>query len=175
MLCVLAFVLVNRAHSVSPVYGVSPSSSSRFQDTKLRKEVDLLEVRMSYSNEINPLYATPFMTRELKKGIYNRTRLKKRYNRNPTKENELSFKRLRNQCVALRNKAIKQHFKKTAEAGIVSNRAFWNLVKPFLSDIGGIAGNDISLVKNNRIVTENKELVEIFGDHYINIVEKSSG
>ena len=38
-----------------------------------------------------------------------------------------------------------------------------------------LAGNDISLVRNNRIVTEDKELVEIFHDHYINTVEKSSG
>ena len=43
----------------------------------------------------------------------------------------------------------------------------------FLSNKGCLAGNDISLVKNNRIVTEDKELVEIFNDHYMNIVEKS--
>ena len=38
-----------------------------------------------------------------------------------------------------------------------------------------MAGSDNSLVKNNAIVTEDKELTEIFNDHYINIVEKSSG
>ena len=74
----------------------------------------------------------------------------------------------------MRKKAIKQHFKKATEAGLVSNRVFWNLVKPLLSNKGGLAGSDISLVKNNRIVTEDRELVEIFNDHYINIVEKSS-
>ena len=119
--------------------------------------------------------SAPFMTRELKKGIYTRTRLKKRYNKNPTKENELNFKRQRNKCVALRKKAIKQHFKKATETGPVSNRDFWNLVKPFLSNKGGLAGNDISLVKNDKIVTEDRELAEIFNDHNINIVEKSSG
>ena len=112
---------------------------------------------------------------ELRKGIYTRTRLKKRYNRNPTKENEVVFKKQRNKCVALRKKAIKQHFKKATEAGLVSNRVFWNFGKPFLSNKGGLAGSDISLVKNNRIVTEDRELVEIFNDHYINIVEKPSG
>ena len=86
------------------------------------------------------------MTRELKKGIYTKTRLKKRFNRNPTKENELNFKRKIKKCIALRNKAIKQHFKKTTEAGIVSSRAFLKFVKPSLSNKGGLAGNDISLV-----------------------------
>ena len=75
----------------------------------------------------------------------------------------------------MREKAIKQHFKQATENGLVSNRAFWNLVKPFLSNKGGLGGSDISLVKNNAIVTEDKELTEIFNDHYINIVEKSSG
>ena len=44
-------------------------------------------------------------------------------------------------------------------------------MKPFLSNKGGMAGNNISLVKSNRIVTENKALVEIFNHHYINMVE----
>ena len=104
--------------------------------------------------------SAPFMTRELKKGIYSRTRLKKQFNKNPTKENELKFKKQRNKCVSLRKKAIKQHFKQATESGLVSNRAFWNPVKPFLSKKGGLAGSDISLVKNNEIVTEDKELTE---------------
>ena len=58
MLCVLAFGLVNRVHSVSPVYGGSPSSRSGFQYTRLGKAGEnLLEERIKHSNEINPLYA----------------------------------------------------------------------------------------------------------------------
>ena len=36
-------------------------------------------------------------------------------------------------------------------------------------------GNDITLVKEDIIITDDKELVEVFNDHYNNIVEKSSG
>ncbi len=72
--------------------------------------------------------------------------------------------------MCFKEKAIKQHFKRA-----ISNRAFLDLVKPFLSKKGCLAGNDISLIKNNEIVTDEKQLTEIFNDHYINIVEKSSG
>ena len=48
-------------------------------------------------------------------------------------------------------------------------------MKPFLSNKGNLTGNDISLVRSNRIVTEDKELVGIFNDHSNNIVEKSCG
>ena len=40
---------------------------------------------------------------------------------------------------------------------------------------GGLETSDIFLVHNNAIVTDEQQLTEIFNDHYINLVEKSSG
>ena len=57
----------------------------------------------------------------------------------------------------------------------MSNKEFWDLVKPFLSNKGGLTSSDISLVRNDTIVTDDQELTEIFNHHYVNIVEKSSG
>ena len=71
-------------------------------------------------------------------------------------------------------RAIKQHFKQARESGLLSNLAFWNLVKPVLSNKGGFAGSDISLIKNNVILTEARKSTEIFNDQYINIVDKPS-
>ena len=61
------------------------------------------------------------------------------------------------------------------ENGVMTNKDFWKLVKPFLTNKGGLSGNDILLVKDDKIITEDHELAETFNDHYINIVEKSSG
>ena len=36
-------------------------------------------------------------------------------------------------------------------------------------------GSDISLVIDDTVITDDQELTEIFNDHYVNIVEKSSG
>lgn len=72
-------------------------------------------------------------------------------------------------------KAIRDHFKNATSNGIISNQDFWKLVKPYLSNKGGLHGNDITLVKGDKIITNDKELAEVLNDHYINIVEKSSG
>ena len=48
-------------------------------------------------------------------------------------------------------------------------------MKPFLTNKGGLSRNDILLVKDDKIITEDRELAETFNVHYINIVEKSSG
>ena len=117
----------------------------------------------------------PFMNPELRKAMYTRARLKRRLNKRPSKQNEVAFKKQRNRCVTLRKKAIKNHFKRVTSNGLMSNKAFWDLVKPFLSNKGVLAGTDISLVKDDKIVTDDHDLCEIFNDYYINIVENTSG
>ena len=39
----------------------------------------------------------------------------------------------------------------------MSNKEFWNLVKPLLSNKGGLAENDIMLVTDDKIVTDELE------------------
>ncbi len=40
----------------------------------------------------------PFMNRDLRKGIYTRSRLQKKFKKHPSKENEIKFKKQRNKC-----------------------------------------------------------------------------
>ena len=74
-----------------------------------------------------------------------------------------------------REKQSKNHFKKATENGLLSNQAFWDLVKPFLSNKGALVGSDISIVKNDTIITDDQELSELFNEYYVNIVENTSG
>ena len=55
---------------------------------------------------------------------------------------------------------------------MVSNQDIWNLVKPFPSNKGGLHGTDITSVNEDKIITDDRELVKVFND--LNIVEKSS-
>ena len=64
----------------------------------------------------------PFMKKELRKVIYTRSRLRSRYFKNPTKENETSYKKQRNKCVSLRRKSITQHFSKITSKRIMTNK-----------------------------------------------------
>ncbi len=140
--------------------------SSAFQ--KLVEKHAPLKTRIQRGN------TAPFMNQELKKAIYTKSRLKRRLNKNPTPENRRNFKKQRNKCVSLRKRAMKNHFKEATRNGVLSNKEFWDLVKPFLSNKGGLISSDISLVKNDAVITDDQELTEILNDHYVNIVEKSS-
>ena len=45
----------------------------------------------------------------------------------------------------------------------------WDSVKPFLSDKGSYGKENYSLSENGQITKDEREISEIFNDHYINI------
>ena len=116
----------------------------------------------------------PFINREFRKEIYKRSRLRNKFWKDPSKENELLFKTQRNKCLSMRRKCIKSYFQDVTKKGLVTNKSFWNFVKPFLTNKSCHTQNDIMLIDNGKVIVEESDLVETFNDHYINIVEKSS-
>lgn len=115
------------------------------------------------------------MNKELRKAIYSRSRLKNNFNKNKTKENNTKYRKQRNKCVNLRRKAIRDHFNNVMENGIITNKTFWKTVKPFITNKSGTGNKKIMIVRNDKIITDDSELVEVFNNEYINIVEKCSG
>ena len=57
----------------------------------------------------------------------------------------------------------------------MSDRIFWEAVKPFLTNKGCVTDDCINTEKDGDIVREEKELVKRFNKKFINIVEISSG
>ena len=48
-------------------------------------------------------------------------------------------------------------------------------MKPFLTNNKGLTGNnDITLIHQNKLISDEKQLAKLFNSYYINIVEKSS-
>ena len=117
----------------------------------------------------------PFMNKTLRKAIYTRSRFKNNLNKNPTDDNKIKYKKQRNLCVNLRKKAIKQHIRKVTDSGIIENKNFWEIIKPFITNKNGLSNNNITLIHNNSVIMDDKELTSLFNDHYINVVEKTTG
>ena len=86
----------------------------------------------------------------------------------------MAYKKPRTICVSLRRKSLKKHLNGIPEKGINNNKSFWKFIKPFLANKGFTGSNDITLVENNAVKTDEKTLVSTFNKHYINIVEISS-
>ena len=134
----------------------------------------------------------PFMNKNLSKVIMTKSRIRNKYLKWPSRENFLAFKSIKNKCNNLLKKSKKKYFLENANEGSVSSKSFWNTVKPFISNKGTLSNDSIIIesaeditikVKNGDLtsikakdeIRDEQVLVEMFNNHYINIVEKSSG
>ena len=115
-----------------------------------------------------------FITKDLRKAIYTRSRLKNKFIKNLSDVKAKLYKRQGNKCVSIRKKSIKQYFSNITSKRIMTNREFWKTMKPFLTNKGCLEDSNIMLSGNNKI-TDDKRLVKLFHEHYIKIVERSSG
>ena len=78
-------------------------------------------------------------------------------------------------CRFLQYNSKKAYFDKTLTNDNMTNKNYWKLMKPFLSEKGGSYGTRITLKEKGVMVSDEKEIAHIFNDHYVNIVEKTTG
>ena len=57
----------------------------------------------------------------------------------------------------------------------MTNKEFWKTIKPFPMNKDCLENSDIILINDYEMVTDDKTLAKTFHEHYINIVERSSG
>ena len=62
-----------------------------------------------------------------------RSKLKNKFNKNPTIGNKISYQKQRNYCVKLL-KQTKRTYYNNLQTTIVDNKKFWTCVKPFFSE-----------------------------------------
>ena len=117
----------------------------------------------------------PFMTKQLSKATMNRSKLRNIYIKWPSTENFLGYKKAKNTCNNLNKSAKKSYFDKVTTKGFVSNKAFWNTIKQFLTNKGFLTNENITIKHKDKIVTDNSKLAHLFNNHSINIVKSSSG
>ena len=117
----------------------------------------------------------PFMNHELRKAIMDRSRIRNKYNKWKSRENYLDLQNIKKKCKSLAKKAKHEHFNKVLSNNNMTNKDFWKLVKPALSDKNCDFGSTIILNEDGILVSSEKELVEIFNSHYVKIVENTTG
>ena len=112
----------------------------------------------------------PFMTKALRKAIFTRTNLCNRYNSNRTLENWNAFKGQRNKCVKILRQAKIDYYKNLDMKFLTDNRKFWKTVKPLFSEKMK-ASSKINLLENEVLVSDDREVADIFNEYFIHITE----
>ena len=71
---------------------------------------------------------------------------------------------------------MKEYFHSISNNNTVTNKISWNFVRPFLVNTGLLnSREEIMKRKEKKIITDNKQIVQVLNDHYINMFEQSCG
>ena len=116
---------------------------------------DLKKVSIEVLNQHDPMKEkfmrgnnAPLMNRTLSKTFMHTSKLKNRYNQNPTEVNKISYNKQRNYCVSLLRKEKRKYY----------NNKFCQRVKPQFSDKQKSIPRDISLVVNDKLISDKLEV-----------------
>ena len=89
----------------------------------------------------------------------NRSRLRNRYLKLRTPDSKIGYTKQRNYTVNLLRKG-KKYYNNLSLKNITDNKQFWRNVKPLLSDKIS-ESRKITLMNNNRIVSDDREISDI--------------
>ena len=117
----------------------------------------------------------PFVTKELRSAIMKRSRLRNKYNKWQSRDNYIAYRLAKRQCDKLTDDAKTQYFSNATANGTMTNKEFWKIMKPALTNKGFLGSDAIILEENGEIISDESKLVDIFNNHYINIVESTTG
>ena len=111
---------------------------------------------------------SPFMTRDLRKAIMTRSRLKNAFNKKRTKQSWEKYKKQRNFVVKLLRRTKYEYFNKIDIKNLADNKTFWKTIKPFFNN-SNKNSNKIFLNENEEILSNPKSVAETFNNYFVNI------
>ena len=76
----------------------------------------------------------PYMTKDLRKAIMLRSKLKNKLFKEKTATCRVAYKKQRNKCTSLVRKAKKDYYSNLKPNSVTDNKTFWKNVKPLFSD-----------------------------------------
>ena len=128
--------------------------------------INVLDKHAPMKHKYTRANQAPFMNKFLQKAVMNRSRLKNKYLRNKTSENREAYKKQRNTCVYMFRKGKKNLLDAKT---VIDNKLFWKVINPSFSD-KACGSENITLIENEEIINNEKEICEIFNNFFSDIV-----
>ena len=100
-----------------------------------------------------------------------RSRLRNKFLRFRSEENEKAYNEQRNRCVKLVRNAKKSHYSNLDIKDVNDNKNVWKIVKPLFSE-KMTANENIAQVGNNNIISSDSEIAEKLNTFFSNVVDE---
>ena len=135
------------------------------------KFLSILNLHAPLKKKIIRANHAPYMTKYLKKAMMRRHQLATKYTKSRQVEDFQKFKRQRNFVSKLYKKERNKFYNNLDVKEITQNKTFWKNIKPLFTNQCQIKPN-ITLVRGNTIIQEDKDVAETFNGFFKTAVEK---
>jgi len=112
----------------------------------------------------------PFMNKEIRKAIFNRSRLKNRANKTGIEIDYQNFKKQRNMIVNLNRKIQKNYFRNLDPNNIKTTKSFYQNFKPFFSSKYSPL-EKLILVEKGNIISDDQSCAELINHYFSHITD----
>ena len=109
-----------------------------------------------------------FVTKNLRKAIMKRSKLRNKYLRERTNEAKSLYNKQRNLCVSILRKNKRDYFGNLNNKIVTDNRKFWKTISPLFSE-KAFHIECITLKESNKTIVSNVELAETFNTFFSKI------
>ena len=111
----------------------------------------------------------PYVTKKLRKAMMDRSRLEKQFYKNMTPMNRIIYRKQKNYVTNLYKKERKKYYDNLDINQIVDNKKFWKNIKPLFTE-GSNGGEKITIIDDNKVITSDIGLCNVFNDFFKNAV-----
>ena len=111
----------------------------------------------------------PYMTKVLRKAMMKRSELETKFYRSKTLSDKIAYKKQKNFVSKLYKKEKKTFYSNLDLNEITDNKKFWKTLKPLFSDKGP-RKQKITIVKDNEIISADKDVAETLNSFFKNAV-----
>ena len=112
----------------------------------------------------------PFMNKPLRQAVMRRSKLRNLCHKSRKSSDWDNYRKQRNYCVKLRNKARRDYLNNMQAADVNKNN-FWKTIGPFFSNKSVKQAKKLILIEQNDIVPDDSKVAEIFSKHFSEITK----
>ena len=126
---------------------------------------DVMEKNAPVKSKVIKKPQIPYMNSKLRKAMHKRNMLRNKYKKGLVEWDV--YRMQRNITTSIYKKSQATYFSERCEGG-AKNQKFWKTIKPFLTSKQP-SSNNIILKKDDKIITDEREICDIFNDYFSHV------
>ena len=134
---------------------------------------DVVEMHAPSKQKLIKRKQVPYMNGKLRKAINVKAMLRRKFNKYKNQSYWDKYRKQRNYVTKLKRESMLIYFKERC-TNTTNAKEFWNTISPFMTDKNCVSNNNIPLLENGEIVSDQERVTNIFNDYFINITANFS-